>query len=146
MDVGATLIADAQPPEAVEPAQGALDDPAVAPERLARLDAAAGDPPPDAPVGRVRPCLRPPGEDGTLPESTETRDHSIGSYSRNSRSSASCTYCQPPASCQSRSRRQQLIPLPQPNSFGSILHGMPLLSTNKIPTSAARSETRGRPL
>ena len=52
---------------------------------------------------------------------------------------------QTPATCQSRSRRQQLIPDPQPISAGSISQGRPDFSTNKMPVSAARSESRGRP-
>jgi hypothetical protein len=50
-----------------------------------------------------------------------------------------------PAVAQSRSRRQQVIPLPQPISWGRYSQGMPVFSTNKIPVSAARSGTRGRP-
>ena len=53
--------------------------------------------------------------------------------------------CQTPACCQSRSRRQQVIPQPQPISCGSISQGMPLLSTKRMPVSAARSSTGGRP-
>jgi hypothetical protein len=47
--------------------------------------------------------------------------------------------------CQSRNRRQQVMPEPQPNCFGSIPQGMPLRSTNRIPVRQARSDTRGRP-
>src|SRR5262245_10880415 len=43
MDVRPALIADGQPPEAVEPGQRALDDPAVPTEALAGVDALAGD-------------------------------------------------------------------------------------------------------
>src|SRR3712207_5114384 len=43
MDVGATFIADGEPPEAVEPGQRALHDPAVASQLLAAVDALAGD-------------------------------------------------------------------------------------------------------
>lgn len=52
---------------------------------------------------------------------------------------------QTPACCQSRSRRQHVIPLPQPSSWGNISHGMPLFKTKMIPVSAARSLIRGRP-
>ena len=52
---------------------------------------------------------------------------------------------QTPASCQSRSRRQQVIPEPQPISWGSISQGMPVFSTKMMPVKAARSGTRGRP-
>ena len=38
-----TFIANAEAPELVDPGKGALDDPAVSPEALAALDAAAGN-------------------------------------------------------------------------------------------------------
>jgi hypothetical protein len=41
--------------------------------------------------------------------------------------------------------RQQLIPEPQPISFGSISQGMPLFSTKMMPVRAARSSMRGLP-
>ena len=44
-----------------------------------------------------------------------------------------------------RTRRQQLMPEPQPISAGSISHGRPERSTNRMPVSAARSDLRGRP-
>ena len=50
-----------------------------------------------------------------------------------------------PARCHARRRRQQVTPLPQPISWGSISHGMPLRSTKMMPVKAARSGTRGRP-
>src|SRR3989440_741258 len=50
-----------------------------------------------------------------------------------------------PARCHARRRRQQVTPLPQPISWGSISHGMPLLSTKMMPVKAARSGTRGQP-
>jgi hypothetical protein len=86
----------------------------------------------------------PPGA-GTLPASKETRDQSNCSAPANFVSKARCNLSHTPASCQSRNRRQQVIPLPQPSSGANISHGIPLLSTNKIPVSAARLETRGRP-
>lgn len=43
MDVGAALVADGQAAEAIQPGQCAFDHPAMAPEPLARLDAASGD-------------------------------------------------------------------------------------------------------
>ena len=42
------------------------------------------------------------------------------------------------AACQSRGRRQQVMPEPQPSSFGSIRLGMPLRSTNRMPVRHAR--------
>lgn len=50
-----------------------------------------------------------------------------------------------PASCQSRSRRQQLIPQPQSISAGSTSQGRPERSTNRIPVSAARFSIGRRP-
>jgi hypothetical protein len=54
--------------------------------------------------------------------------------------------CQMPASCQSRNRRQQVMPEPQPSSCGSISQGIPLRRTNRIPVKQARSGKRGLPL
>jgi hypothetical protein len=62
-----------------------------------------------------------------------------------SANSNSCSRSQTPAACQSRNRRQQVSPHPQPNSCGSIVHGMPLRKTNRIPVSASRLPTGGRP-
>jgi hypothetical protein len=51
-----------------------------------------------------------------------------------------------PARCQSRKRRQHVMPLPQPNSCGSVSHGMPDFKTKTMPVKAARSAIwRGRP-
>jgi hypothetical protein len=50
-----------------------------------------------------------------------------------------------PPRCQSRRRRQHVIPDPHPSSCGSICQGMPLRRTNRMPVRHARSETRGRP-
>ncbi len=52
---------------------------------------------------------------------------------------------QTPASCQSRSRRQQVTPKPQPISWGSISQGIPDFRTNRIPVKAARLDTLGLP-
>jgi hypothetical protein len=50
-----------------------------------------------------------------------------------------------PASCQSRNRRQHVIPDPHPSSCGSICQGMPLRRTKTMPVRHARSGTRGLP-
>lgn len=50
-----------------------------------------------------------------------------------------------PACCQSRKRRQHVIPDPHPSSRGSICQEMPLRRTKTMPVRHARSETRGRP-
>src|SRR4051812_45924589 len=44
VDVGPALVADGEPAVAGEPGQGPLNDPAVATEPLAGVDAASGDP------------------------------------------------------------------------------------------------------
>lgn len=44
-----------------------------------------------------------------------------------------------------RSSREQVVSEPQPISRGSMLQGMPLRSTNRIPVTTARSGMRGRP-
>jgi hypothetical protein len=53
---------------------------------------------------------------GTVALSALTRDQSIWSASPRRSSKVVCSRCQTPAACQSRSRRQQVIPLPQPIS------------------------------
>ena len=77
--------------------------------------------------------------------STQARLQSIRSASRKRRSNSRCNRSQTPHACQSRRRRQHVTPEPQPSSNGSICHGMPVRSTNKMPVRAARAETRGRP-
>jgi hypothetical protein len=90
--------------------------------------------------GRTAPPLA-----GVMALSTLARDQSIWSASPNRSSSARCKRCHTPAACQSRSRRQQVMPQPQPSSAGRYSQGMPVLSTNRMPIRHARSETRGRP-
>ena len=98
-----------------------------------------------APVGRVRPRRGAPLLAAMVWLSSAARLQS-NSPARSSRSSSvRCNRSQTPACCQSRSRRQQVMP-EQPNtSRGSISHAMPVRSTNTIPRSAARSGTLGLP-
>jgi hypothetical protein len=98
-----------------------------------------------AAIRRIRAGFSAPPGAGTLAESSEARDQSIWSAAPSWSSSAWCTWCQTPASCQSRKRRQQVIPEPQPNSWGSSSQGMPVRRTKMMPVSAARFGTRGRP-
>lgn len=86
----------------------------------------------------------PPGE-GTVEASMEARLQSIRSAWPSRSSRTRWRRSQTPAFCQSRRRRQQVMPLPQPSSLGSISQGMPLRRTKRIPVKAARSDTRGRP-
>lgn len=55
------------------------------------------------------------------------------------------TLCHTPACFQSRSRRQQVMPEPQPISCGSISQGMPDMRTNRMPVKHARSGSGLRP-
>jgi hypothetical protein len=98
-----------------------------------------------APVRRVGAgFLSPPGA-GTVPESSEARDQSIWSATPSRSSRVRWRSSHTPAACQSRKRRQQVIPLPQPISWGSSSQGMPVLSTKRIPVKAARFPMQGRP-
>jgi hypothetical protein len=81
----------------------------------------------------------------TVSESKLALDQSILSASPRRLSSALWSLRHTPAFCQSRSLRQQVTPLPQPISWGSISQGRPLLSTKMMPERAARSGMRGRP-
>lgn len=98
-----------------------------------------------AAVGRVRPGLPAPLFAGTLALSSAARLQSIALALPSRSRRTWCNLSQTPEACQSRSRRQQVMPEPQPISCGSISHGMPLRNTNKMPVSAARSSTGGRP-
>lgn len=98
-----------------------------------------------APVRRVRACADAPLFAGTLALSSAARLQSIALALPKRSSRTWCSFSQTPAACQSRSRRQQVMPEPQPISRGSISHGMPLFRTNRMPVRAARSSTGGRP-
>lgn len=50
-----------------------------------------------------------------------------------------------PAAFQSRSRRQHVMPEPNPNSLGKYSHWMPVHSTYKIPHSTSRFGNGLRP-
>ena len=91
-------------------------------------------------------CLLPPKTARTLEESTTARDQSIRSALFKWANSASNTDCHTPNFCQSRNRRQHVIPHPQPISCGRYSQGMPVRNTNRMPVSASRLATAGRPL
>src|SRR5215210_6857310 len=78
-------------------------------------------------------------------ESKEALSQSIRSASPRRSKKTLCRRSHTPASCHSRKRRQQATPEPQPISWGSISHGMPLFKTKMMPASAERSSTRGLP-
>lgn len=99
-----------------------------------------------APVCRVRAGFLPPRGLETLAASRLARSQSIWSCSRNRRSIARCSCSHTPSACQSRSRRQHVIPLPKPSCCGRSSHGMPVCRTYRMPFNAARSSTvRRRP-
>ena len=98
-----------------------------------------------AAVRGIGTSLCPPKTARTEQLSTTALDQSIASATPNSSSKTRHTFSQTPAKCQSRRRRQQVIPQPQPISSGKYSQGHPLRNTNKMPVRACRSGTRGRP-
>ena len=98
-----------------------------------------------AAIGRVGAGLLAPLLAGTQALSTQARLQSMAPAQPKRSSRTRCSLVQTPAACQSRSRRQQVIPDPQPISWGSISQGMPLFSTKMMPFSAARFGISGRP-
>ena len=98
-----------------------------------------------APIRGVRACFRPPKSARTEQLSMAETDQSIASAMPNSSNRTCHIFCQTPAVCQSRKRRQHVMPLPQPISRGRYSQGVPVLRTNRIPVKQARSGTRGRP-
>jgi hypothetical protein len=97
------------------------------------------------PVCWVGASLLPPKTARIDDESTIALEKSIWSALRNSVSRMWCILSHTPAFCQSRNRRQQVMPLPQPISCGKYSQPMPVLSTKSIPVRAARSESALRP-
>jgi hypothetical protein len=96
-------------------------------------------------VGWIWPSLQPPKIARTEQLSTMACDQSRWSSRESQSSNAKWIKSQIPSCCQSRKRRQQVMPEPQPRLFGSIRQGMPLRSTKTIPTRQPRSDKRGRP-
>jgi hypothetical protein len=92
-------------------------------------------------IGGVRPGVRPPKTARTLALSTTTRLASIRPAVPNRCSSFRWMAGHTPALVQSRRRRQQVTPLPQPISAGRRFHAIPERSTKTIPTSAWRAST-----
>jgi hypothetical protein len=97
-----------------------------------------------APVRRIGAGFFPPGA-GTVPESSEACDQSIWSANPSRSSRTRWRSSHTPAAYQFRKRRPQVIPPPQPISWGSISQGMLALSTKRIPVNAARLPLLGRP-
>jgi len=80
-----------------------------------------------------------------LEASTAARSQSIFPASFKASSRVLCNWSHMPSACHSLNRRQQVMPLPQPISFGRSAQRMPVFSTNRIPRNAAWSAMRGRP-
>ena len=98
-----------------------------------------------APIRGIRPGFRPPKTARREQLSIAARVQSMASALPRSFSKACQIFFQTPAFCQSRRRRQQVMPLPHPISRGRYSQGVPVLSTNRIPVRQSRSDTRGRP-
>ena len=82
---------------------------------------------------------------GRLDPSTETRLRSMAPFRPRESSRSFQTCVQTPFFCQAINRRRQVLPEPQPSSFGSNFQGMEKRSTTRMPISARRSSTRGLP-
>ncbi len=89
--------------------------------------------------------LGPPKTARTEAESTTAREKSSWSARRNWLSKTRWILSHTPAFCQSRRRRQQVMPEPQPISWGRSSHAMPVLSTKRMPVRTARSSRGLRP-
>jgi hypothetical protein len=98
-----------------------------------------------AAIGLVRSSFFPPRIARTDPLSSTVQRWSSRPRRRSSARRVSCKRRQTPARSHSTKRRQHVLPEPHPISRGNICHGNPPRSTNRMPVSAARSETRGRP-
>jgi hypothetical protein len=98
-----------------------------------------------AAVGRVRAGELAPLFAGKEALSSEQRPKSTAFARPKRSSSARWSRSKTPAACQSRSRRQQVMPEPQPIALGRLAQGMPVRSTKTMPSSALRSSSGGRP-
>ncbi len=93
----------------------------------------------------VRASFSPAPTARTDDESTAAYERSNWPVARSLSSNNSCSRSHAPVFCQSSSRRRQVAPEPNPSRVGNWFQRMPVLSTNKMPLSATRSSTRGRP-
>lgn len=98
-----------------------------------------------AAIDRIRAGFFAPFCAGIEHESRQARLRSRRSASAKRWSKTQCKISHTPWACQSRSRRQQVIPEPQPISGGSNSHGVPVRNTKTMPVSTARSGRRGLP-
>jgi hypothetical protein len=96
-------------------------------------------------VGRVRACRLAPLLAGNEALSSEQRPKSTALARPSRSSSARWSRSKTSAACQSLSRRQQVMPEPQPICLGRLAQGMPVRSTKTMPSSTFRSSSGGRP-
>ena len=96
-------------------------------------------------VDRAGPAFGPRRAARTWLESITALDQSSCLTARSLSSRITWSRTQTPASFQALRRRQQVMPEPNPSSWGRYSHWMPVCSTNKIPHKAWRSGTLGRP-
>ena len=96
-------------------------------------------------VDRARSAFGPRLAARTCEESMTALDQSSFPAACSWASSSSCSRCQTPARFHSSSRRQQVIPDPNPSSWGRNSHWMPVCSTNRMPHNTCRSGIRLRP-
>ncbi len=99
-----------------------------------------------APIRWIWPRFVPPKTARTDALSATVRDQSITSASFKYANKDSKISCHTPACCQACRRRQQVMPLPHPISWGRYSHGIPVRKTNRMPVNACRFGTLGRPL
>ncbi len=99
-----------------------------------------------SPVSGIGAGLLAPWGLATLAPSMLARLLSIWSHWRNWANSTKCKRSRMPWVFQLRRRRQQVMPLPKPDPCGRTSHGISVVRTNRMPFSAARSSSRGRPL
>lgn len=78
--------------------------------------------------------------------STTAREKSNRSAPRSFASSTSCSRRHTPQRCHCFSRRQQVMPEPQPISLGSISQGIPDFRTNRMPLSTRLLHSGLRPV
>ncbi len=96
-------------------------------------------------IRRIRTRFFPPRRARMEEESTIARDQSSWSVAWSWASNTRWSFRQTPVRCHWWSRRQQVIPDPQPNSVGRYSHGIPVLSTNRIPVKTCRLSSGLRP-
>lgn len=96
-------------------------------------------------VDRARTCCGAPFFARTCEPSTMIRSKSISLAAWARVSTAWWILSNAPAACQSRNLRQQVIPDPNPSSWGRSSHPIPVISTNKIPCSTRRESLCGGP-